>query len=112
MLLANWCASRHDIAWGTFFGGTAFRPTLTSGSWTNTILWSADGAGDGTEPWAPINLKGGALYGTTQMGGPYSAGIVYQNAYGCFEKPFYGIAACTSFEWMLCWELESTAVTT
>jgi hypothetical protein len=50
--------------------GTVFRLTSSSGSWSETVLYSfAGGTGDGSEPDGDLLLNGSALYGTTSEGG-------------------------------------------
>jgi hypothetical protein len=53
-------------------------PSAPGGPWTETVLHSFGGPGDGSEPeLAPVDLAG-TLYGTTSAGGPYSVGVFYQ----------------------------------
>src|SRR5450755_4557255 len=59
---------------GTFGKGTVFSlapPTSPGGAWTETILHSFGGPGDGINPQSAIALIGGSgvLYGTTAYGG-------------------------------------------
>jgi uncharacterized repeat protein (TIGR03803 family) len=63
---------------GANFGGTAFQLKLKSGKWSKTTLWQFGGSGDGSEPVAPLIVLGGFTYGTAQLGGANSQGIVYQ----------------------------------
>ena len=67
-------------AWGQ---GTVFRltpPAISGGNWTEAILWSFLNNGtDGEIPLAGMLLGArGNLYGTTQSGGAYQAGVVFQ----------------------------------
>jgi uncharacterized repeat protein (TIGR03803 family) len=59
--------------------GTIFK--LSSGgnnNWTKTTLHSFAGT-DGRAPWAGVTLDGaGNLYGSTQGGGAYGHGVVFQ----------------------------------
>jgi uncharacterized repeat protein (TIGR03803 family) len=57
---------------GTSSVGTVFQlaPSTTGGSWTETVLHSFGGTGDGAHPFAPLILgSNGDLYGTTAYGG-------------------------------------------
>lgn len=64
---------------GSLFGGSVFQLTQAgTGLWTKRTLWSFGGANDGTAPWSTLLLHEGALYGTTENGGLYSEGIVFQ----------------------------------
>lgn len=70
---------------GTFGYGTVFEvtpPASTGGTWTTTILYSFGGPpGDGRQPSAPLVIgSGGALYGTTILGGSSNFGIVFELA--------------------------------
>lgn len=62
--------------------GTVFRltPSPAPGDpWTESVLYSFKGFNDGSQPWTAVTLdSAGALYGTTQYGGPANAGTVYQ----------------------------------
>ena len=62
--------------------GTIFELTQQSGVWTETVLYSFQGAlvGDGSGPQAGLVLKAGALYGTTSSGGAYGYGTVFKLA--------------------------------
>lgn len=61
--------------------GTVFAlspPTTSGGNWTETVLWSFAGKGDGAEPRAGVLIgQGGGLYGITQYGGINGAGVVF-----------------------------------
>jgi len=67
-------------AGGTSGNGAVFKLTKNSdGSWTETLLYSFAGDADGATPYARVTFDpSGNLYGTTQYGGGYSAGIVFQ----------------------------------
>ena len=53
-------------------------PAAPGGSWTETVLHSFGGPGDGSEPeLAPLDVTG-TLYGTTSAGGAYYVGVFYQ----------------------------------
>jgi uncharacterized repeat protein (TIGR03803 family) len=43
-----------------------------------TVLYSFQGSPDGAMPVSSLVVKDGILYGTTQQGGPYSTGTVFQ----------------------------------
>jgi uncharacterized repeat protein (TIGR03803 family) len=62
--------------------GTVFLlapPAVAGGSWTETVLYSFKGNGDGTQPYAGLTLgKNGVLYGATIGGGSSGNGTVFQ----------------------------------
>jgi uncharacterized repeat protein (TIGR03803 family) len=50
-----------------------------NGSWTYTVLHAFTGKDDGKYPSGPVMLdQAGNLYGTTQSGGVYGAGVVFE----------------------------------
>jgi uncharacterized repeat protein (TIGR03803 family) len=61
--------------------GTIFSlapPASRGGLWTETILYSFTGDGDGSDPQAGLAIgAGGALYGTTTGGGAFNNGTVF-----------------------------------
>jgi len=63
-------------------GGVVFKltpPASGSGSWTESVLFSPDNATYGNElADAPVLDKAGALWGTTQYGGPGNAGTLFR----------------------------------
>jgi hypothetical protein len=61
-------------------GGTAFKIAPKSGGgWTETIMRSFGGSGDGSSPRAHlVRDSSGNLYGTTFSGGTHSSGIVFE----------------------------------
>ena len=66
-------------AFGTY-GGTVFSlspPASPNGSWTQVILRSFGGAGDGSLPSASLAIRKGVLYGTTSSGGTYGYGTFF-----------------------------------
>jgi uncharacterized repeat protein (TIGR03803 family) len=69
---------------GVYGGGTVFRLTLGSGGhWSETILHNFGWENDGAGPLGGVILGiSGRLYGTTQVGGAYSAGTVFELASG------------------------------
>ena len=62
--------------------GTVFRlspPSSSGGPWSETILHSFTGQnGDGSIPLAPVVIRDGALFGTTQAGGASGFGTVFE----------------------------------
>lgn len=66
---------------GAYGAGTIFAvtpPASPSGSWTEEMLHSFGGAGDGTEPIAGLVIGSGrVLYGTTFSGGAFGGGAVF-----------------------------------
>jgi uncharacterized repeat protein (TIGR03803 family) len=62
--------------------GTVFKLTKSSdGSWTESVLYSFAGGTDGATPIAEVTFDAsGNLYGTTQYGGAFSAGTVFELA--------------------------------
>jgi uncharacterized repeat protein (TIGR03803 family) len=67
------------VLYGTTFGGgtgnagTVFLLTPPAGGvgpWTESVIYSFKGAGDGNGPQAPVTLNQGNLYGTTCCGTP------------------------------------------
>jgi uncharacterized repeat protein (TIGR03803 family) len=68
---------------GAYGKGTVFElqpPADPGGTWTETVLYSFTGQnGDGAAPSAsPVFGAHGALYGTTDAGGAYQAGTVFE----------------------------------
>jgi uncharacterized repeat protein (TIGR03803 family) len=59
--------------------GVVFELSPTGGgSWTETVLYRFDGA-DGEFPWQGLVFDAaGNIYGTTQYGGAYSDGVVFE----------------------------------
>jgi uncharacterized repeat protein (TIGR03803 family) len=71
--------------------GTAFELSLVGGVWTEKVLHSfGSKSGDGTFPYSnPILDSAGNVYGTTQQGGSYRSGTVFElthSASGWAEK--------------------------
>ena len=59
--------------------GTVFKLTHTSKGWTETILHSFGASQDGSQPYSVLTLDAtGNLYGTTNVGGAYSYGTVFE----------------------------------
>jgi uncharacterized repeat protein (TIGR03803 family) len=68
---------------GTSNAGTVFELTPPAagqgGAWTETVLYSFTGGNDGGKPLAPLALgTGGALFGTTSIGGTAVNGVVFE----------------------------------
>jgi uncharacterized repeat protein (TIGR03803 family) len=57
-------------------------PTVSGGTWTETVLYSFTGLSDGSEPFAGMTFsnESGTLYGTTVFGGATGYGTVYELA--------------------------------
>ena len=68
---------------GTSGLGTVFSltpPTVSGGPWTEKVLHSFTGGGDGANPEATVAIYGGTLYGTTFYGGSSGNGTVFSLA--------------------------------
>jgi uncharacterized repeat protein (TIGR03803 family) len=75
--------------------GTVFELTPSGSGWTESVLHSFGGSGDGVQPWNGVTLdNGGNLYGTTTNGGSSNAGMVFQlvRSMGWTEKSPYSFA--------------------
>jgi uncharacterized repeat protein (TIGR03803 family) len=81
--------------------GTIFELTHTSTSWTNTVLHNfqtVDGENAGTSAGGVIFDAAGNLYGTTEVGGLYSFGTVFEmtpTSTGWTEKVIYNFKGGT-----------------
>ncbi|HEX8814231.1 MAG TPA: choice-of-anchor tandem repeat GloVer-containing protein [Terriglobales bacterium] len=78
--------------------GTVFELSPSGSSWSETILYSFKGNGDGCEPYAGVIFDAsGNLYGTTYTGGGYGEGTVFelsQNSKGQWtERLLYALHA-------------------
>lgn len=63
---------------GSFDRGSVFELSHSSSGWTESVLYSFNGA-DGWSPASSLIFdQEGNLYGTTEQGGVYNAGIVFQ----------------------------------
>jgi uncharacterized repeat protein (TIGR03803 family) len=64
---------------GAYGNGTVFELTKSGGVWSETVLHSFGNGTDGTIPLSVLigNPKG-ALYGTTEWGGTYNEGTVFE----------------------------------
>ena len=61
--------------------GTVYELTPSHGNWTESVLWSFTGGNDGAQPAGGVIFNpAGSLYGTTQAGGAYHYGSVFQLA--------------------------------
>jgi uncharacterized repeat protein (TIGR03803 family) len=74
--------------------GLVYELTPSNGSWTQTVLYRFNGGtGDGSYPWAGVVFdQAGNLYGTTQLGGQFGYGTIYQltpSGSGWTEKVLY-----------------------
>jgi uncharacterized repeat protein (TIGR03803 family) len=59
--------------------GTVFKLTHTKKGWTETILHSFGASQDGSQPYCVLTLDAtGNLYGTTNVGGAYGYGTVFE----------------------------------
>jgi uncharacterized repeat protein (TIGR03803 family) len=59
--------------------GTVFELKHTTKGWTETILHSFGASGDGSQPYCALTVdSAGNLYGTTNVGGAYSKGTVFE----------------------------------
>jgi uncharacterized repeat protein (TIGR03803 family) len=64
---------------GEFGRGSVFRLTPSASGWTETDLYSFTGGSDGQGPTGSITLDAnGCLYGTTENGGAYQYGVVFE----------------------------------
>jgi uncharacterized repeat protein (TIGR03803 family) len=84
---------------GAYNAGTVFKltpPATTGGAWTESVLYSFTGGGDGAYPYAGlISDASGALYGAALSGGTNNDGTVFKLA---VPATFYGVpgrANCT-----------------
>jgi uncharacterized repeat protein (TIGR03803 family) len=62
---------------GTYDAGAVFKltpPAPGQSAWTESLVWSFGGPGDGYQPTSSLIYVNGSFYGTTQYGGAYFAG--------------------------------------
>ena len=65
--------------YGIFGPGTVFKVSHHESGWTLTTLYEFHGQADGSNPWGGVVFgPDGALYGATNGGGRYGAGLVYK----------------------------------
>jgi uncharacterized repeat protein (TIGR03803 family) len=64
---------------GTYGFGTVFKMTQSSsGTWSESVLYSFTGGADGSESYAPITIdSAGNLYGSTKYGGAHGVGAIF-----------------------------------
>ena len=67
-------------AGGAYGGGTAYELTSSGSGWTESVLHSFGGDGDGSVPYKSVMVfdNAGNLYGTTYFGGSNNVGTVFQ----------------------------------
>jgi uncharacterized repeat protein (TIGR03803 family) len=59
--------------------GVVYELTPNGDTWTQRVLYSFTGGNDGSEPVGGVTLDaGGNIYGTTQIGGAYDNGVVFE----------------------------------
>lgn len=69
------------LSGGTSALGTVFQltpPASPGGAWTEKVLYSFTGRGDGANPFGTLVEANGMLYGTTNIGGAVGYGTVFQ----------------------------------
>jgi uncharacterized repeat protein (TIGR03803 family) len=71
--------------------GTVFSLQHSKAKWEETVLYSFSGGTDGGEPFYGILVRGpsGKLYGTTEIGGSFGAGTVYELSTNGQENVLY-----------------------
>jgi uncharacterized repeat protein (TIGR03803 family) len=64
---------------GAFDHGSVFKLTPTQGGWMRTELYAFTGGIDGRCPYGRVVISAqGNLYGTTEAGGNFGAGVVWE----------------------------------
>ncbi len=64
---------------GAYAAGTVYELSPNNGQWTETIIHDFTGGDDGAlGSLGPLLLKGGNLYGVTELGGTYGAGTAFK----------------------------------
>jgi len=64
---------------GAYGVGSVFKLTPSNGGWTYTSLHDFTGGNDGGTLYGGVTLDAnGNLYGTTNQGGAYGAGVVWE----------------------------------
>ncbi|HTU00801.1 MAG TPA: choice-of-anchor tandem repeat GloVer-containing protein [Candidatus Sulfotelmatobacter sp.] len=67
---------------GSYGGGTVYELSPSNGGWTASVIYSFGDGADGQFPIAGLLLDAsGNLYGTTEQGGAYGYGTVYELSY-------------------------------
>ena len=79
---------------GCYLGcGVTYQLTHSGGTWNETVLYAAQGTGDGAEPVDGVIFDlSGNLYGAFQTNGPFNWGLIYQlspSGSGWTEQPAY-----------------------
>ncbi|MGH6890011.1 MAG: choice-of-anchor tandem repeat GloVer-containing protein [Rhizomicrobium sp.] len=69
-----------SYAGGAYNGGNVYAVSKKSGKWVSSTIWAFGGtSGDGASPTSDLVIdKSGNLYGTTYLGGAYTAGTVFE----------------------------------
>jgi len=63
---------------GAFGYGTVYKLTPTTTGFAESVLYSFTGGKDGGHPLSGLLLRKGVLYGTTEAGGSFGQGVVYE----------------------------------
>ncbi len=91
---------------GTCAGGCGLVYELSpaNGGWTENVLYSFNGgSSDGASPWAGVIFdQAGNLYGTTEFGGAYGYGTIYElspSGSGWTEKVLYNFQGQADGGW-------------
>ena len=64
---------------GAHGAGSVFKLTFSGGGWTFTDLYDFTGGSDGANPFGGVTLDAnGNLYGTTESGGTYGYGVIWE----------------------------------
>jgi uncharacterized repeat protein (TIGR03803 family) len=79
---------------GSAGGGVIYELAYSGRTWTETVLYSAQGNGDGITPTGGVVFDAsGNLYGVFEYGGPFGSGLIYElspTARGWNEQTIYG----------------------
>jgi len=82
---------------GAHNNGTVFKLSYSGTSWTETVLHSFGGSGDGYSPNSGLVMdSSGNLYGTTFYGGAHSAGTAYEITSSGTESVLHSFAGGAS----------------
>jgi uncharacterized repeat protein (TIGR03803 family) len=66
---------------GSYGAGAVFKLTTSTNGWTESLVYSFTGGRDGMGPMSSVIFdQAGSLYGTTEYGGAYDGGTVFQLA--------------------------------
>jgi uncharacterized repeat protein (TIGR03803 family) len=63
---------------GSYDAGTIYELTPSGGNWNYTLLHTFTGGGDGLYSISNLVMKGGKLYGTTELGAANNDGDIYE----------------------------------